>query len=644
MTHEALRKSRHEWSAAALGGAAAVLLALAAAFMLHFHNSQMQTLREQAAQTRARLMAQSIGQRLTQATAAGIPLHQLVGVPQFLARWHDNHPDVAHIAVHDHEGRLLWYSPAGSAPLEQGVGTGGAQVAPAGIVQARVEMQVRHASAQGPGRMLGLLAPAVLLVSALAWLGARFACAQGPWLRNHGVRMMARWAVRGDYRRLLLLPQRKSFDLRVQEVAQAMHRMHERMMRMRLLIGSLRRTEPQQLRRDYLDQLLQRTESRDRFADTAPDSVRLVAVQSQSMWMALLLCLGAVGPLTHALVAVHTAGQAGPWPQALPAACLGVLMLAAAAGWRLGTRLRIATLSVLILSLVALALPLLALLLGSGLHPAGIAAWNGSFAGAALAACTRAQTHPDAHPGFAHAAPRLPGAALLAWWGAMLWLAPTLGYYAQVALPLPGAALTLLLPMGCGLWFALRWDGPHSPWRVRMATACAPRRDAPVWRERRLGTAAGLVAGPMLLALATSASAAPGALLQQCALGLGLALVWSMPAQNEARWRAIALMAIALQLALLAAPALPAAWPLQWHPPVAALASLLLGLLLGHALAGTTHAPQETASPRLLLGGALGAGLSAAASVAGLQGWLALLALLLLAPLRATRAKDSDVP
>ncbi|MET1114151.1 MAG: hypothetical protein ABWY08_04230 [Comamonas sp.] len=638
-----LRKRRLEWTAAALGCAAALLLALAAAYLAHVHNSQMQALRAQAAQTRAQLMAQSIGQRLAHAVAGGIPLQQLVGVPQFLDRWHALHPDIAYIAVDDTAGRVLWQSPDGAAPA-QASGIGQADVAAAGMAQARVRLHLRQASVRGLGRMLGQLVPAVLLVCTLAWLGARFACAQGPWLRNHGVRLMARWAMRGDYRQLLFLPQRKPFDLRVQDLAQAMHRMHERVARMRLLIGSLRRTEPQQLRRDYLDQVLQEAEGHDRFAETPPGSVRLVAVQSQSLWMALLLCLGAVGPLTPALrLAAQTADSQGPWQQALPAACLGALLLAAAAGWQLAVRLRIATLSVLILSLVALALPPLAMLLGGDLHPGAIAAWNGCFAGAALAACTRAQSHPDRHPGFAHAQPPRPGAALLAWWGGLLWLAPVLGHYAQAALRPPWALLALLLPMACGLWFALRWDVVHSPWRVRMAAALAPPHAGPSAHEWALGIAAGLVAGPLLLAVAVAAPET-ATLWHSCALGIGLALGWAVKCQTVARWRAVALAAAMLQLTpWLVAPFLPLPW-LAWLPGLATLACLLLGMLLAHRLAEVAQAPQEAVSQRLLLACALGAGLSALASAWGLQGGLALLALALVAPWRGARAKGSDVP
>lgn len=635
-----------EWTAAALGCAAVVLLALVAAFLVQVHGSQTQALRAQAAQTRAQLMAQSIAQRLADAAHAGIPLQQLVGMPQFLAHWQALHPDIAWIAVDDARGRVLWHSPAGDPLPQHETSTGNAGVAPAGTVEARVRLQLRHAGARGSGRMLGQLAPAVLLMSVLAWLGAHFACAQGPWLRNHGVRLMARWAMRGDYRRLLYLPQRKPFDLRLQELAQAMRQVHERMARMRLLTGSLRRTEPQRLRRDYLDQVLQQAEGRDRFASTDPDSVRLVAVQSQSLWMALLLSLGAVGPLAHGLRQVH-AGQPGLWQQALPAACLGLLLLAAAAGWRLGARLPIAMLSVLVLSLAALALPLLALLLlGSSLHPAVLAAWNGGFAGAALAACTRVQTHPDVYPGFAHAQPRRPGAALLAWWGAVLSLGPGLGYYTLATLPPAWAPLALLLPMASGLWSALRWDVAHSPWRVRMAAAAMAFQARRANCGAMLGIAAGLVAGPMILSLAASGSAT---LSQSCAVGIGLALGWSAgPRLGRRGWRAtalgaIALGAIALQLLVLAAPAFPAAWHLPWLPWLSGLVFLLLGVLLAQGLAQAAEALQETVSQRLLLGCALGAVLSAMAGVAGLQDGLPLLAVLLAWPLPAARAKGSDV-
>ncbi len=650
MKHRPARHAARDWTAVWLGTAAAVLLALAAAFLSQAHAREMQTLRAQAAQARAQLIAQAIGQRLANATAAGIPLDQLVGVPEFLDRWHASHPEIAHIAVHGLDGRQLWTGHGPPLAATPDVSAGSAAVIAADVAQARVRLQVHNGSRQGAAQRLGQLAPAVLLVSALAYVGALFACAQGPWLRNHGLRTMARWALRGDYRRLLVLPQRQPFDLRVQDVAQSMRNIHERAMRLRLLIGSLRRTEPQQLRRDYLDQVLQQTEGRDRFADPEPDIVRLVAVQSQSLWMALLLCLGAVGPLAYALRAHSTSGLL---QAALPGACLGVLVLAAGAGWQLAARLRFATLSVLLMSLVALALPPMAMLLATGLHPAWIAAWNGLFAGAALAACTRAQTHPDAHPGFVHAAPGISGAALLAWWAGVLWLAPALGYYAHAALRPPWAMLALLLPVGCAVLLATRWDVAHSPWRVRMAaTSAAVAGAMSAWRCTALGMAAGLASGGLLLDLSTSGSRHSVALQQQCALGMGLALAWAFRAQAgtaapvsmASRWSVGALAAAAMLVA--------AQWPalagMAWLAPL--LLGLVLGLLLGRGLVHAAQLPQPAASQQLLLGSAFGAALSAAAAGLGLHGMgpvLALLPALLAAPppapLPAVRKKGTHV-
>ncbi len=635
------RQASRDWTAVWLGAAAAVLLMLAAAFLAQAHAREMQALREQAAQTRARLIAQSIGQRLANATAAGIPLGQLVGVPEFLDRWHASHPEITHIAVHGLDGRQLWSGHGQALPATPEVSTGSAAVIAADTAQARVRLQVRNGSRQGPGQQLGQLAPALLLVSALAYLGARFACAQGAWLRNHGVRTIARWALRGDYRQLLVLPQRQPFDLRVQEIAQAMRDIHERAMRLRLLIGSLRRTEPQQLRRDYLDQVLQQTQGRELFADPEPAVMRLVAVQSQSLWMALLLGLGAVGPLAYALRAYPADGY---WQAALPGACLGALALAAGAGWQLAARLRLATLSVLQLSLAALALAPLAMLLDSGPHPGWIAAWNGLFAGAARAACTRAQTHPDAHPGFMQAAPGIPGAALLAWWAGLLWLAPALGYYAHAALRMPWAVPALLLPVACALLLATCWDVAHSPWRVRMAAG--PGADAgtpsswraPSWRCGTLGMAAGLVAGRLLLDLSTARGPLSAALLAQCALGLGLAVAWAWRGQDAAaaprpwawRWCASALAAAAM----LAAAHLPALAGAAWFAPL--LLQLVLGLLLGQGLVQAAQRSQPAASQQLLLGSAFGAALSVAAARLGWHDmapvWALLPALLAAAP------------
>lgn len=643
--------------AVVLGCAGIVLLSLAAAFLSLSHGIQMQEMREQAAQTRARLMAQSISQSLSGAVSAGIPLHQLVGVAQFLERWQKNHPEVVHIAVDDPQGKTLWDSPgnaAGHAFGDTALPTGHADVTLQGSVLAKVSLRLRNDTIAHSRRAVGLLVPAVLLVSALAYLAAHFTCAQGPWLRNHGFRMSARWVARGDYRRLLMLPQHKDFDLRVQEVTHAMRGVHERMARMRQLIGSLRRTEPQQLRRDYLDQILKKAEGSDHFTLSDLALTRLVAVQSQSMWMAVLLSLAAVSPLTFSwLVFQNAATTAAHWHAALPAATLALLLLSAAAGWRIFPHLRMSTLSVLILSSVAMLLPLLALLADVTLHPGWMAAWNGGFAGAAIAACTRAQTLPDHHPGYAHASPHLPGAALLAWWGGLLWLAPALGFYAYEALPNAVAEVALLLPVACVLFFATRWDVAHSAWRVRMvkprlapSPPPLPGRAHPPLRWTALGVAAGLLASHVPLAF----DAVP--LLQQGALGVGVGAGIAAargrtrpgaPRQRAlTRWQLIALAAALTQLATGLGGSFPAWLPQPWLDLAQPLSHLLLGLLLGRGLAQATRQPQDAITVRLLLCATLGAALCAAAFLLGLPAWPAFVAALLLTQSPRTKARHAD--
>lgn len=646
-----------QWAAVWLGCAAVVLLGLAAAFLAYIHSNQMHELREQAVQTRARLMAQSISQRLTHATATGIPLAKLVGVPEFLDRWKKTHPEVMHIAVYSPQGQALWRSHADADLTDTAMTTAHAELMQDGTVQASVSVQLQSSHMEDRGMAAVWLVPAVLLLSTLAYLAAHFANTQGPQLRNHGLRVMVRWATQGDYRRLLVLPQRKHFDLRVQELTQAMRNVHERMARTRQLIGSLRRTEPQQLRRDYLDQILKETESDDHFADAEPQVLRLVAAQSQSLWIALLLCLGAVSPLTYVLLVFqHADPAADRWHGALPALSLALLSLAAVIGWALLSRLRLTMLSVLILSNLALLLPVLALLTGHAFHPGWMAAWNGFFVGAAMAACTRVQTHPDQHPGFLHAQPTLPGAALLAWWGSLLWLAPALGYYTYEALPPTVPALPLLLPIACALFFATRWDLAHSPWRVRMASMSSLPQPRRAWPLVVLGMAAGLMAGLMLHAISTQIDDHGPTLLLQCALGIGLGLAWSLwNARGNASpsglvspfvWRVLAWVAIALALTTCLASAFPLLVPQAWRDTAQGLGYLLLGLLLGHGFSQAAQQAQAWITPRLMLCGALGAALSAGLLAFGLPAWVSLLAALLLAiaahAKRLTKAPDAS--
>lgn len=628
-----------------LGCAAIVLLCLAAVFLSHVYSARIQTMRAQATHTRAHLMAHAIGQSLSEAVAAGIPLHHLVGVPPFLEHWRKNHPEALWIAVHDLQGKTLWRSPVHAAEddmAQADTASGQADVAWQGNALARVQVQLRSDRLALAGRAAGVLIPAVLLVSALATLAALFSCAQGPWLRHHGLRMSARWAVRGDYRRLLVLPQHRHFDVRVEQVAQAMREVHERMARMRQLIGSLRRTEPQQSRRDLLDQILQKTESNHRFTQHAPTITRLVPAQSQAMWIATLLCLAAVSPLalvlrdfqSAAVPAVHGlfAGQA------LTAWTLALLLLSTVAGWQLCSRLPLSALGVLILSSAALLLPLLARLEDATFHPAWMAVWNGGFAGTALAACTRAQPHPDQHPDFVHARPYLSGAALLAWWAGLLWLAPALGLYADEALPNALAELALLLPGSGGLFFAMRWGGAHSPWRTRMT---APARHLPPQDTHQrlrwavLGCAAGLLAGN-----GTGVSDA-ARLLQQCALGLGMGLgcisFYGKAAAGRSTpsgwplWRTVTWAAATVPLIA----RLDARFSAWLPPPGLEIALLLshlwLGLLLGQGLVQAADPAQNGMTLQLLLSGALGAALCAVLHILGLPDGPTLLAALLLA-------------
>jgi hypothetical protein len=657
-------RARRFSSAIRLGGVALVLLVLAAAILVGLTHHQLKDLRQDSERTRAQLMAESLSQRIAHAVDIGIPLEGLVGVEALFNQRLGAHPDIQSIALLQGAGQVL-KSVDRDPQGQTAAGTAAdAPIVVRGLTLGTIRLTLQKTGAGAFARSAAaLLIPTVLLLATLAFLAARFSEAHGLQLRNHAVRLAARAISSGRYDRSVVLPNRRGFDLRVQQLGHAVRGVHETLVRVRRLIASLRQTEPQAHRREYLDRLLSEAEGSNRFAEHGLVQIRVVAAESQTFWTCLLIALSAAA-LPGLLLSQMTATASVASSPALQATVTYSLWLAAAAsaGW-IAQHRPWPALSVLFTACAALGA--MALLLATGsLAPLGerealhaTALWCGAFAGAVLVACSSVEqaTHRQGH---AHAMPRWAAASLGAWLSAAIWLGPALGMVASAALgPLYGV-LALMLPVLCAGFFLLRWNEPRSPWRSRMrehthAAAPVPAGHSnyrvPQWRKGAGVTlAAGLLAGQGVVASTSGAQWVAQTVLA-CALGLGVVAGLLAPARGR-RGGDVALLvtAAALNGLMLLVPAVFIGYAL-----LTATAGLLTAYLLGRTLT-TTQRVLHIPATVWLVGATVGALVSMAIAAGGLaMGSMGLAATLALGwsiwrarrspPLPAARApKDGD--
>lgn len=607
-------------SALRLGAAALVLLVLAAALLAGLTHHQLRDMRQDSERTRAQLMAESLSQRIAHALEIGIPMDALVGVDALFNQRLVAHADIHSIALLKVAGQVLHRVERDRAARANAGTVADAPVVVGGITQGTVRLVLQETGAGAFARSAAaLLIPTVLLLATLAFLAARFSEAHGPLLRNHAVRLATRAIAGGRYDRSVVLPNRRGFDLRAQQLSHAVRGVHETLVRVRRLIASLRQTEPQAHRRDYLDKLLADAEGHNRFAEHGLVQIRVVAAEAQTFWASLLLAMGAAAlpglllaqALSAGSVALHAAGVASTW-----------LGAAALAGGVTQQR-RWPALSVLFsacAALVAMAGVLATGVLANlGEHDVlyGTAAWCGLSAGAVLAACSAVERAAHRH-GHAHAMPRWPAAALGAWLSAAVWLGPALGAVAMAALGALYGVLAVMLPVVCAGFLLLRWNEPRSPWRNRVRDPHAGLVEAVATvraQPRGIGLGVSLASG-LVAAVGLAASTAPANHLDNpvlaCALGLGLVAGLLAPARvRRGRGGVLLLMAAVLNgLAL----AVPASWVA--HPALLGAAGLCTAALLGHTLAAVQR--MESRPPALwLLGAAAGAALAGALLAVG---------------------------
>ncbi|MFI8619115.1 hypothetical protein ACIGHN_26775 [Acidovorax sp. NPDC077693] len=615
------RRPRRPNAALRLGCIALALLLAAAAALAWNTYEQLRGMRQESERVRAQLMADSLSQRIGHALDIGIPLEGLVGVEALFNQRLGAHAEIQSIALLQGPGKVLWFVERERATK---VATGTVADAPItvrGEPRGTVRLALQETGAGPFARSAAtLLLPAVLLLAALAFLAARFSEAQGVKLRNHAVRLAMRAIASGRYDRSMVLPHRRGFDLRAQQLGHAVRGVHETLTRVRRLISSLRQTEPQAQRREYLDMLLAEAQGTHRFAEHGLTQVRVVAAEAQSFWASLLITLGAVALLALATSASNAVADLPPLQLALlPAA---FIVSAALAAWVTQGR-RWPVLSVLFSACAGLAG--LALVLASGAWTGysplqwlpGVALWCGGFAGAALAACMTVEQVPRRQD-FKHAMPRWPKAAMGAWVGATVWLGPALGSVAFTALGGLYGGLALTLPLLCASFLLLRWNEPRSPWRHRVgARAQAQAAAAARSGLRAVSVTACIAAASGLLMVAgwMSATAVPHGLAQAAvasALGVGLLGGLLDPLRRRRHTGAALAMATLVNALALALPGAGA-----WQIAALSVAALLTAYLLGHAVTSTQRTHHAPASATLL-GTALGALLAGGIAAAGL--------------------------
>lgn len=572
-----------------LGIAAVLLLLLAASLLSIYTYDQLRDMRAASDRTRSQLMAQSLSLRITHAVESGIPLRSLVGVEALFQQRMASQSDIQALALVLPDGKVLWQATRDAGDAGDAGAKAEVPVQVHGAPVAILRLVLRDIGAATFARATAaMLLPAIALLALLAYLAARFSQAQGIELRNHAAWRARRAIAQGRYDQAVVLPQRRGFDLRVQQLGHAVRGVHEGLVRVRRLIASLRQTEPQHLRRERLDQLLAKAEADDRFAEHGIAQVRVVAAEAQAFWIALLVALSALALQTLWLRSLHLQGET-PWQwQGLapaPAASLAAFFVACTAAWCV-TRWRRWPAPTVVLP-ACIALLATAMACASGLpasRPWPLAmvagAWHGLVVGAVLAACQAVEHVPRTRPEYAYARPRWRAATWSAWTVTAIWLGPALGSLALDALgPLQGA-YALLLPAACAGFFVVRWNGPRSPWRSRTGVHGNPLigTDRPnAERLRALGQsgAAGLLLG---LALAAHALGQPALWAPMLGLGMaaGLFLRRRLPSSG-----ALAAMATAVSLLALAIAVDGLFMGRALQDAVLALAVLLAGGALG---------------------------------------------------------------
>lgn len=598
----------------------ALVLIVAATVLSAVAYGQLRGLQRESEQVRAHLIAFSLTQKLGNALEIGIPLTQLVGVPELFGRSLAQHAELQSLVLQTPDGQVLWRverdtaQAAGSAdPAE--ITELAVQVR--GQTRARLQLRLQSDALQGfMGRALTELAPAVLLLALLGGGAAFLSWGLGPQLRNHASRIAVRHLAQGRYDFLTVLPYRRSFDLRVQELSHRVRQVHETLVRVRRQLASLRLTEPQYSRREQLDQLLVYAQGDDVFSDAHPTRLRLVAVRLQAVWLALLMGLSGASQLMLTLGANGSSAALGGRPGLLVGMALVVLLSGAAlAAWRLPLQIGRPVQGLRLAMAVLVGQALLSMLGGSSAWGvAGSALLAGGAFGLVTVVCTQVGLTGNAvRPGgrFKQLALSGPVSGLAALWLCLLWLGPLMASLSDTSFGLPLARGLLLLPVVCAWILLYRWSQGSSPWS-EPAVSAPTAAYGPIARSARpVGLAKGLAWGITLSVVWTGTALDRQALLCWSAIGGGWLIGWVLARRWPRSW-ALAICVVAVLAAAALVGHLPA-----WTG-LTPIAAALLGCSLGLSQRSARLAQQTELFKLFLLSGLLLGACAGAALVAGL--------------------------
>lgn len=441
-----------------LGIIAALILSCTGLLLNQFHQKQLASMRHKAAETRAEVIANTMSEKFTHALNLGIPLHALTGVPELLALWRQTHRDIQFITLVDVNNHALWS--IGEQTANSLAHSQAAIRSSHDREHAQLHIYVAPYAATQPWEILSkLLSPAVLVLSFLSFLAARFSYAQGPWLRLQAMQWLTTQIATGNFSQITRLPRQPAFEQDSERLSIGIRTTHESMERLRRLVTSLRQTEPSPHHRDRLDSILEQSNRGLNFSENL-HTTSVVAVHAQAFWMALLLSLAGISslwPLQHAGYSLFTSLNI-TW---------ALYCFSLYAGAKLTVHLRYNALAILSTAYVLL-------LLIAGISPITTSFWialqitaAGFSTGMGLTACHSAIHQTKRHQRYLETRPRYIAAATQAWWLSALWIAPLLSVLTLIALPSELIKFALLLPALGGLLWVFRWNTALSPWHTR---------------------------------------------------------------------------------------------------------------------------------------------------------------------------------
>lgn len=329
----------------ALGGL--VLLCLVFLAVSWVAVRQLHGMAVQEAEGRAHLVADGLAAQVQHAVQVGVPLDRLVGVTALFDHRLQAFDDLLSARLLDSQEQVLHQRARGQADAP-------ALAVQAAVVVSGVPVAHIHVQWREPATAALLLAWSLplgvllVLVSVLAAEGLRYSLTGEVLRRERIVEAACARISAGDFAFRAPRLGRREFDARLPWLRAQLRHINEQFERVHRLTLSLRRTEPDQIKRTLLDQALARAQGSDHFSPIPTTIVDDALSQpARQRWrglllglLAWLLALAAVGlqplPLWGlgaglvALLAVLAARWR--WWRADRAGCLGLVLGAALLG------------------------------------------------------------------------------------------------------------------------------------------------------------------------------------------------------------------------------------------------------------------------------------------------------------------------